>query len=240
MLCVAIIMIFVFGSLHAGQPSRVEDAEPLEKHVWEVEMGFELHRQLPERHLDFPVALAFATHDFLEIGIGSGAHLHDEIGAPAGGIEPTAVRGIMDLEIVAKWLFISAEHYGIALVPAIVLPTASKSKKLSCGRAEFGLTVATTYKSQQLSWDLNLAYVLPGSSLQPATALRYALNPDVELLTELMLNINPERDHNMELAAGCLFGNLGDFSLFAGLGTGFGDGSADISLRLGMVRGAGQ
>jgi cobalt/nickel transport protein len=154
-----LLPLFPSTSLYAGRPLTTDDAWTVEKGKFQVESGLDVSRQdNHDRELKPSLTSTYGLLERMDLGVGSGyLFFHPKEGRNEDGIA--------DTEVKLKYRFMDETGLGPALAAAGILkiPTASKSKALGSGKADFRInTILTKNFSKRLALHLNLGYAFLG------------------------------------------------------------------------------
>ena len=194
-----LLPLFPSTSLYAGRPLTTDDALTVEKGKFQVESGLDVSRQdNHDREFKPSLTLTYGLLERMDLGVGSGYLFFH----PAEGRNED---GIADTEIKLKYRFLDETGLGPALAAAGILkiPTASKSKALGSGRADFRInTLLTKNLSKRLALHLNLGYAFLGEKgaddeLNYSLACQFTLTEKGVLVGEI-LGINNFNGHTRD------------------------------------------
>jgi cobalt/nickel transport protein len=148
-------------SLYAARPLTTDDAWTVEKGRFQMEFGFDISRQdNHDRELSPSLTLTYGLLEKMDLGIGSGYIFLDPK-------EDGKENGFADTEVKAKYRFFDEENWipAFAISGILKIPTASESKGLGSGQADFGMNAIVTKNiSKRLALHLNLGYTLIGEN----------------------------------------------------------------------------
>jgi len=172
---------------HAGRPLTTDDAWTVEKGKFQLETGFEAARQ-DNRDWEYApsLALSYGLSERADLGIGSGYTFLDPK-------EEERVDGLSDTEVKLKYRLMDEKGWvpAFALAGKVKFPTASSSKGLGSGAADFTINAAATKNlSKQLALHLNLGYTFMGdggdNELNYSIAAQYVLAEKLGLGGEIV------------------------------------------------------
>jgi hypothetical protein len=160
-------------SARAARPLFIDDADPVDRGIFEFEAGAIYEGDPGSEHWDFPFGLTYGLVQDVEIGFAFG-----------GRIAETTHResGIGDLHIGAKWRFFESGPMGArhALVPSVKLPTADEEEGLGSGETDYDLTWVVSWAvGDRAGLHYNLGYTWIGG--QEKNAVHYGLAVDYQL-----------------------------------------------------------
>ncbi|MBU1693652.1 MAG: transporter [Verrucomicrobia bacterium] len=233
------------GSVHAGRPLAIDDADPAEPGQVEFEAGAGYVKEGDVKHWDAPFGLTYGVCPRVEAGLGFGGQFEErtEILDAAGAGDQVSENGIGDLVIGAKWQFIESCPLGArhAVVPSVKFPTADEDKGMGSGETDVDLTwIASRALGGKAGLHLNLGYSWIGGTdedvLHYGIALDYQVLDVIQTVGEVFaeretssgadtvaqfnlgLRYCPADSLTLDLAAGSRLGGEGpDFTATAGL-----------------------
>ena len=144
----------------AGRPLTIDDAAPVAKGQFELEVGFAHSR--PEeggREQRFPViGLSYGLFEDLELGVAIQRINVDEKREPP-------VKGFEDLHLTAKYQTAKQTSHlpDLSFALYVKIPTANQRKGLSTGRVDENFLVIATKDFSSLALDLNVGYLVVNS-----------------------------------------------------------------------------
>jgi len=147
----------------AGRPLTIDDADPVDPGLFELEGGVGYHKDSGCKHWDFPLGLTYGLFQGVEGGIGFGGQIDKRSEWLEDNRDRTRVRenGIGDLGLGVKWQFFGETAWcpRQALVPSVKFPTADEDKGLGSGETDYDLTwVASKSLSERLGAHVNAGY----------------------------------------------------------------------------------
>ena len=235
-----VLPIFPSTPLYAARPLMTDDAWTVEKGKFQVESGLDVSRQdNHDREFTPSLTLTYGLLERMDLGVGSGYLF----------FHPTEGRnedGIADTEIKLKYRFMDETGLGPALAAAGILkiPTASKSKALGSGRADFRInTLLTKNFSKRLALHLNLGYAFLGekgaeNELNYSLASQFVLTEKWALVGEIS-GINNFNGHTRDDPFSGLIGAyyvISDTLVFdAGLEIGMNRAAPDFRVTTGVT-----
>jgi cobalt/nickel transport protein len=154
-------LIFTSTFLYAARPLTTDDAWTVEKGKFQLETGFDAARQdNHDQELGPSVTLSYGLLERMDLGLGSGYIFLD----PKEGEREN---GFADTELKAKYRLFDEKDWipAFAISGTLKIPTASESKGLGSGEADFGINaIATKNLSKKLALHLNLGYTFIGEN----------------------------------------------------------------------------
>jgi hypothetical protein len=149
----------------ATDPRAVQPERPtVATHAHTVAPGyFELETGFQGNRVDVG-SRAYAVPTVLKIGLAS--HLQLNLSTPAFISGPGQSSGIGDVSVGVKWRLLD-EHPVLgdfALLPAIKLPSGSRSEGTGTGSLDVGVTAIASYDLRGVSMDLNAVYTRVGAT----------------------------------------------------------------------------
>jgi len=148
----------------AWRPLTVDDADPLDPGVFELDAGVAYYRGGDYTHWDFPFGLTYGVARDLDAHISFGGQRDEQSESFSGTMRES---GISDLELGAKWHFIATDPLGIrnSIAPGVKLPTASEQRRLGSGAADYDLIwIASRAFGDRIDIHLNLGYAWVGEA----------------------------------------------------------------------------
>lgn len=184
----------------AGRPLTTDDAGTVAPGEFEFEAGAVWHRDSGFDDIEFPFGVTAGLLPTLEAGIGFGSAIQEREEATSTKI----ISGLGDLALGAKWNPLAEERYWVshALSFTAKLPTASRSKGIGTGKADFDLTyIASKSLADTLSAHLNVGYTWtgdPASGAEPdilhsGLAVGWFVAPRWELVAEVFADLPDSR-----------------------------------------------
>jgi hypothetical protein len=174
----------------AGRPLVIDDAAPVAKSHFELELGFAQRKPFEGgRDQSWPVTmLAYGLLDELEIGLGI-----QRINQNLSGASKT--RGFEDLHLNAKYRFLAEDRVlpALALSFDVRLPTANRRRGLSPGKTDETFLLIATKNWTPLTFHLNLGYTIIGHSrgeplknrIRGGSAVEWTFDPQWVLVGEI-------------------------------------------------------
>jgi hypothetical protein len=182
-----LVTIFSSGLAFAARPLTTDDASTVAKRKFQLETGLDLVREGNQDTLISPsVVLTYGLLENLDLAIG-GQYLFRY----ADGDKD--VSGPGDLEFKAKYRFIDEKGWlpSLAVAGILKIPTASESKGLGSGKADYNLSALFTRSlSEIVLLDVNLGYTLVGergadNAFNASVAGRFAVSSRWTLVGEV-------------------------------------------------------
>ncbi|MBP7828790.1 MAG: transporter [Kiritimatiellae bacterium] len=227
-------------SAWAGRPLAIDDADPADPEIFELEAGAAYAKEGSVKAWELPLGLTYGVAPSVEAGIAFGA-----LSVEAGDEDES---GISDTVLGAKWQFIQACPLGArhALAPSVKLPTADEDKGLGSGQTDFDLTwIISRAMSEKAGVHVNLGYAWIGGPdddvLHYGVAADYQVTEAVQAVGEIFAERETSSGADtvgqfnlglrygatdalvLDLAAGSRIGDDGpDFTTTAGLTWAFG------------------
>lgn len=127
----------------AGRPLTIDDADPVEPGLYELELGAGYVGDADCDHWDFPIGLGRGLVPGVEAGIGFGGQLEERTEILDDGTDCSVdEEGLGDLVVAAKWQIIKKCPLGArhAIVPSVKFPTADDDEGLGSGETDYDLT----------------------------------------------------------------------------------------------------
>jgi len=158
-LMVSVMQFLCLRNAIAGRPLSTDDAWTVEKGQFQLETGFDLARQdNHDREISPSLTLSYGLLENMDIGVGS-SYLFVR---PKGGENEN---GLGDTEIKLKYRLLGKKIWmpAFAIAGKVKIPTASESRGLGSGKADFGLNAVFTKElSKSFVLHLNLGYSFIG------------------------------------------------------------------------------
>jgi hypothetical protein len=158
-LLVSVIQCLCLRNGFAGRPLSTDDAWTVEKGQFQLETGFDFTRQdNHDREISPSLTLSYGLLENMDMGISS-SYLF------VRPKEEENEDGLGDTEIKLKYRLLGKKIWMPALVIAgkVKIPTASDSKGLGSGKADFGINAVFTKElGKRLVLHLNLGYTFIG------------------------------------------------------------------------------
>lgn len=151
----SLFLILTAGTALAARPLTVDDADPADPGVFELETGLDYCDDGDTRCHETPIGLSYGLMPSVEVGIGFG-FIHEKRNP---GSDKEA--GISDLTLGAKWQFLqeSCRMPRQALAAEIKCPTADEDKGLGSGEFDYGLIwIASKSLNERTGIHVNAGY----------------------------------------------------------------------------------
>lgn len=171
-----------------ARPLSTDDAWTVEKGELQVEVGFDGARQdNHDREYSPSVTLSYGLLERMDLGIGSGyLFFHPEEGKKENSFTDTELNVKYRLSDEKDWI------PAFAISGRVKIPTASESKGLGSGKADFGINAIVT-KNLSKRWvlHLNLGYTFIGEhhvndELNYSLACQFVLSDKWALVGEIV------------------------------------------------------
>ena len=155
------------AAAEAAHPLVSDDAGTLGTAVLQLELtgagGLERSREagvrLQEDASLLAAAFSWGLRDDLDLVVGLPMAWSRRA---AGGPETSTVSGVGDVLLEAKWRFLEAGAFSLALKPGLSLPTGDVGRGLGTGRPCFGAALLATRVTGPVSLHLNAAFAHDG------------------------------------------------------------------------------
>ena len=232
--------VFLSTGAFAGMPLTTDDAYTVEKGKFQLETGFDFTRQdNHDKEFGPSVTLTYGLFERMDVGVGS-TYLF---------VDPTEGKnenGLGDTEVKVKYHFIDQKDWipHFALSGTIKIPTASESKGLGSGKADFNVNTIFTWNLSE-RWQLysNLGYTFIGehhvdNECNYSVALQFALTDKWALVGEIIgvNNFNGhKRDDPISGLVGAQYVLSDNFVLDAGVEIGMNKAAPDYRLTAGLT-----
>lgn len=234
-------IVLYAGSLFAARPLETDDAGTVDPGFVEVELSTAYQDDPGSEAWEIPVGIKTGIFPGLDVGLGFGWQRVTE----AGNTES----GITDLELGAKWNFLSETNAlpSLSLTAAVKLPTADDDRDLGSGETDWDVTgVLSKSLNDWFAVHLNAGYTwvgIPtgedgGDVLHGSAAMEFQLTDSFCAVGEVLAEKELEDD-----ADTLVFGNVGvcwavsdDLVFDAAVGTGLsGDDTPDFRATVGLT-----
>lgn len=178
----AAALILTAGSVFAGRPLTVDDADPVAPGQFEFELGAAFEHDSTCNHWEAPFGLTAGILPGVEAGFGFGG-LFEERTEVSGKDHES---GVGDFTAGAKWQFISESAWlpRQALAAAVKFPTADDPNGLGSGKTDYDLTwIASKMLNERTGIHVNAGYTWVGepSGENVGDVVHYGLALDVQL-----------------------------------------------------------
>lgn len=157
-LLVLLLMGFAAGSAFAARPLETDDAGTVDPGAIELELGAAFESDPAADAWETPIGIKTGIISGLDAGLGVGWQRLDDAGLTESGIT--------DLELGAKWNFLSETNAlpAVSLTAAVNLPTADEDKGLGSGETDWDVTIVLSKTlADRLTAHLNIGYCFIGS-----------------------------------------------------------------------------
>ena len=157
----AALLVLTAGAAFAGRPLAIDNADPVDRGWFELELGTEYETDSACSHLEVPFGLSYGLLPGLQAGAAFGGQLEEREEATGRDREC----GIGDLELGAKWKVMQEQTVfpALALAGAIKLPTADEDKDLGSGETDYDLTgIASKMLTDRIGLHVNAGYTWVG------------------------------------------------------------------------------
>ena len=222
-------------SAWAGRPLLIDDADPVDRGIFEFEAGVVYEGDPGSEHWDFPFGLTYGLVKDVEIGFAFGGQIAEATHRESG---------IGDLGIGAKWWFLesSAMRVRHALVPSVKLPTADDEKGLGSGETDYDLTWVVSWAvGDRTGLHCSLGYTWIGgldkNAVHYGLALDYQLADPVQWVGEVFAGneVTDIRDAVVACNTGFRWLTTDALTLDVAAGTKLRGDAPDIVLTMGMT-----
>ncbi len=224
----------------AGMPLTTDDAYTVEKGVFQLETGIDFTRQENhDKELSPSVTLSYGLFERMDVGAGS-AYLFVH---PAKGKKEN---GLGDTEVKVKYHLINQKgwwpHFAVSC--KLKIPTASESKGLGSGKADFTInTIFTWNLGEQWQLHSNLGYTFIGehhvdNEFNYSLAAQLTLSEKWALVGEIVgvNNFNGhKRDDPVSVLVGAQYMVSDNFVFDAGIESGMNRAAPDYRLTVGLT-----
>lgn len=132
--------------LSANRPGYGVDAYTLEKGKGSISAGISYGDEV----IDIPVSFSYGITDHLEVSAGLSPFTESY------NFAGSKISGLGDSYASLKYSFLESDHFVHAFQFLVKLPTASSSKELGTGKADFCFGLAQAYGSRNFGYDLSI------------------------------------------------------------------------------------
>jgi hypothetical protein len=192
-----VVMIAVlpgaFGTVFAGRPLAVNDTEPVENGMWQIEASGDYWKDSSQKHADIPFTLDYGLLPDVDLTIGFGGQYNREKTDGATCCE----HGCSDLYVYPRWKFLDQSDFlpSQAVSFTVKFPTASCNRGLGSGGNDYNLTwIASEKIGKDWQVDANIGYSWIGAHADAdvdgrnlilyGVALEYQLSESVQWVGE--------------------------------------------------------
>ena len=177
-------VVIVAGSAWAGRPLAIDDADPVECGLGELEAGVVFEQYPGCKHWDYPVGLAAGLALGIEGSVGFGGQFEErtEVHEESGATECTRAEGLGDLTLGVKWqaireCLLGARH---ALALSLKIPTADNEQDLGSGEPDNDITwIVSRSMAEKAGIHFNAGYSWIGGP--DADILHYGVAVDYQI-----------------------------------------------------------
>ena len=233
------------GIAQAGRPLTVDDADPADPGVIELEAGAAVEDDPGYTHTDLPFGVAYGLASGWEVGLGFGGQFETRrvLAADSFAERTERVHGLGDLYVGLKNQVRPAGPFGTrhALAPAVKFPTADDEDDLGSGETDYDLTwLVSRSLGETAGLHFNAGYTWLGGpdpdaahgggalDLQPCDTLQWvaevsgeqAVDAGTDLIVQYRIGVrwSPRENLVLDMAGGSkIAGDAPDFIFTAGL-----------------------
>jgi hypothetical protein len=239
-------MVCMSGLVFAGRPLTVDDADPVDKGMFEMEAGCAYEKDSECKHWDYPFGITYGLVSGLEVGVGFGVQSEKRVKLLDDGITEERVNedGFSDVTLGAKWQFIESCPLGArhAIVPSIKIPTADDKKQLGSGKADYDLTwISSCLVCDKCGIHLNVGYSGVGGPdkdvVHCGLAMDYQFHEAVQCVVEVFAEkaIGDGSDTAGQFNLGFRWRAVDDLTVDVSAGSGFDDEGPDLRATVGLT-----
>jgi hypothetical protein len=237
---VSVIQCLCLRNGFAGRPLSTDDAWTVEKGQFQLETGFDFTRQgNHDREISPSLTLSYGLLENIDIGIGSSyLFVHPKEGENENGLGDTEIK--LKYRLLGKKIWMPA----FAVAAKVKIPTASESKGLGSGKADFAInTIFTEELSKRFVLHLNLGYTLIGehgadNEMNYSGAVQFILSDKWALVGEIV-GVNNFNGHKRDDPVSGLIGTTylitENISWDAGIEIGMNRAAPDYRLTTGLT-----
>lgn len=230
----------------AGRPLSVDDADPAEAGLVEVEVGAAYERGAGCTHWDMPLGVAYGLVPNVEIGMGFGGQMEEreEVVEGSGCDRADHEHGVGDLEVGAKWQFLRDGPMAVrhAIIPTVKFPTADDDRELGSGKTDYDLTWASSVNlSGMAGAHLNVGYTWVGGVARDIVHYGLAVDCAVTEAVQWVGEVYAEKERSggagtvVQCAVGVRWAAVEGLTLDAAAGAGLDGDAPDFSATVGLT-----
>jgi len=175
------------GTVWAGRPLTVDDADPVDVGQIEAEAGFAFASEPGLQHGDLPIGLTGGLFPGFEAGVAWGGQFERrKEPQESNGWSHVHESGLSDLTLGIKWQFLNPCPLGArhALATSLTLPTADEERDLGSGHTDVDLTwIVSRSWGDAIGLHLNVGLTRIGGP--DPSLLHYGLAADYQLSDSL-------------------------------------------------------
>jgi hypothetical protein len=231
--------VLLLTGAFAAMPLTTDDAYTVEKGTFQLEMGFDYVRQdNHDKEFGPSLTLTYGLLERMDVAVGS-AYLFVD---PSGGKNEN---GLGDTEVKVKYHLIDQKDWipHFAVSGTLKIPTASDSKGLGSGKADFNFNTIFTWNLSE-RWQLysNLGYTFIGehhvdNECNYSVAAQFALSKKWALVGEIfgVNNFDGHKDDPISGLVGAQYLLSDQLVLDAGVEIGMNTAAPDYRLTAGLT-----
>lgn len=238
-----LLALLVAAPARADHPVLTEETGVVGKGRWRLQLTQD---RIRDREGDASIR---ATETNAELRYGTTESTHVEVAFPyerevvAAGDMREVNKGLRDVGVNFRWLFLEREGLSAALQPAITLPTGREERGLGTGKLTYGGLVALGYERDPFEFRFAAGYTRNRNSLGERNSLWSASGSVLfEAVEKVWLTLSLQRDTNpdpasstpiRQIAYGVNYVATKDVELGIGVRRGQSDPADDRALMLG-------
>jgi hypothetical protein len=242
----AAFLVFAGGTVMAGRPLTIDDADPVEQGQFEFEAGGSYAHDSELTAWELPLGLTAGILPNVEAGFALGG-LHERRAAAGTPIDRES--GLSDLSVGAKWQFLKETEWlpAQALSAGVKFPTADDDKGLGSGETDYDLTwIASKKLGEKTGVHVNAGYTWIGEPdgedvgdvFHYGMALDYQLTEAVQWVGEVFAEkeLQGGTQTLVQCNTGFRYSASESLTLDLAVGTGLhGDDTPDITATAGLT-----
>ncbi|MGE5318746.1 MAG: transporter [Hyphomicrobiaceae bacterium] len=206
-----------------------------------AEYGHDEASDAREDALDLAAVLTYGLRNELDLLLTLPYSRADTL---ARGAETTA-HGIGDVGLDAKWRFLEAGRWSMALKTGVTFPTGDDTRNLGAGKFNVSANIVTAYETARWGYYLHLGHIRNRNVHgerdvihHASVALVHTVSDRLKLVADLGQFTSTDRSVSVDarfLTLGVIFGIRDDLDLDFGWKRGLTDPETDTTLLLGMA-----
>lgn len=238
----AVVTLGHIPAAQAGRPLTIDDANPVPRHVFQIESGLGFATSGSTEHWDVPVALTYGVLSNFAIGVGCGGQYETSDADQTSGIG-REISDVKDLTLGGKFRFVDESKNLPALAAAgtIKFALSDSDDGLGTGFNDYDLTLLATKHLGKTAFDANVGFTYragdsTANELHFGVAVRQPLNDRLTVVGEIFA-VQPLSgdDISAAVAAGLQFKAWDNFVIDGAIGAGLTDVAPDFFARIGFT-----
>lgn len=206
-----------------------------------LEYGHDEERDAQEDAADLAAVLTYGLRDRLDLLLTVPYSRADT----EAGDQATAVSGLGDVGLDAKWRFVEKGPLSVALKAGATWPSGDETQNLGAGKSTFSANLVTGYETAQWGGYLHVGYLRNRNVHDEREGIRHAsvaltrkLGDSLKLVADLGSFTSTDRavdEDTRFLTLGAIYGVRDDFDIDFGVKKGLSDPETDTTLQLGTA-----